>query len=81
MVHQVIQCPIYLDGQHGYDPLLADFVSSWPLLKIGGTLIIDDLGARHSQIGKMIDTLTFDFTFKWKELFRNYQFGIRKLSE
>ena len=28
---------IYLDGQHDYDPLKADFLAAWPLLKVGGT--------------------------------------------
>ena len=33
---------IYLDGDHSAIPFLDDLVLSWPLLKVGGILLIDD---------------------------------------
>ena len=69
---------IYLDGVHDYAPLKADFLAAWPLLKVGGTLIIDDLAARKSEIPRLIDDLAVEYASRWQELFRNYQFGCRK---
>jgi len=71
---------IYLDGQHDYAPLKADFIAAWPLLKVGGTMIIDDLGARHSEVGKLMDDLTPEYGGQWQEMFRNYQWGARKVA-
>lgn len=33
---------IYIDGSHIADDVLSDEVQSWPLLRVGGTMIFDD---------------------------------------
>jgi predicted O-methyltransferase YrrM len=71
---------IYLDGMHDYEPLQEDFLSAWPLLKVGGILIIDDLGARHSEIGELMDDLTPEYGSRWEVLFKNYQWGCKKVA-
>lgn len=70
---------IYLDGMHDYDPLKADFESAWPLLKVGGTLVMDDYRARKSEIPKLIEDLTPEYGPSWEVLFVNYQIGLRKV--
>lgn len=72
---------VYLDGMHDYEPLKADFLAAWPLLKVGGILIIDDLGARHSEIGKLLADLSVDYGSRWQEMFRNYQWVGKKVAE
>ena len=71
---------IYLDGMHDYEPLKADILASWPLLKVGGTLVIDDYFAKNSEIPKLIEDLTPEYGPRWTELFRNRQFGCRKIA-
>lgn len=71
---------IYLDGMHDYEPLKADFIAAWPLLKVGGVLVIDDYNARRSEIPQVIADLTPEYGSLWEELFRNYQIGFRRLA-
>lgn len=39
---------IYIDGSHSAPDVLSDAVLSFPLLKVGGTMIFDDYTWRHS---------------------------------
>ena len=71
---------IYLDGMHDYDPLKADFVAAWPLLRVGGALVVDDYAARRGEIPKLIEDLTPEYGSRWQVLFRNYQWGCKKLA-
>jgi hypothetical protein len=71
---------VYLDGLHDPEPLTADFRSTWDLLKVGGSVIIDDYRARTSRMPAMIDVLAVEFGARWEELFRNYQIGFRKVA-
>ena len=45
---------IYIDGSHLCRDVLEDIVLAWPLLKQGGTLILDDY-QWHSSTGKPLD--------------------------
>lgn len=77
---------IYIDGEHKYAAVIADFNLCWPLLKKGGVLIFDDYLLRDRKSKKFdmqmqyaIDEILFDKRAELELLFKNEQVGIRKL--
>jgi predicted O-methyltransferase YrrM len=74
---------IYVDGSHRRLDAYRDCTLSWPLLKSGGTLLIDDyeFGARLSNDLKPrqgVDAFMQNVFGQYDELHRSYQIAIQK---
>lgn len=50
---------IFVDGDHGYEGVLADLKNAWPKLKIGGFMLMDDI--LHKNHWKIHDDKTPDY--------------------
>jgi len=74
---------IYIDGSHHEFDVMTDSVLCYPLLKKNGIMIWDDYKIRH--VGVRTAVTAFLSIFKEGEdyelLFRNSQYGIKKLRE
>lgn len=49
---------IYIDGDHSYGAVRSDVVGLWPLLKIGGLMVLDDTQAFPHGPGEIIKRLS-----------------------
>ena len=74
---------IYIDGDHNGTCLLDDIVLCWPLLKVGGILIIDDYILHSNNQVKPIVDVTFEkyYSKYIKRLFLNGQAGYEKTGD
>ena len=70
---------IYIDGVHQYDPVTEDATNCWPLLQVGGVVVWDDCVMKRQKT--MIQEAADAFLIGKPHipLFRNGQFGVRKL--
>lgn len=75
---------IYIDGAHDMKTVLSDYVLAWPLLKVGGYMIMDDDFKTHHGIPndlrpeKAIEALLFAYRTEIEIHQRGHQAIIRK---
>jgi len=77
---------IYIDADHSRSAVLADSVMAWPLLRIGGLMIWDDVefhleweaSERPADAIKMFSAIFGD---SFRELYRGWQLIVRKEGE
>ena len=84
---------IYIDGHHTIHSVMRDFVLSWTLLNTNGILVFDDYKMRrNNEVERAVDLIIdgigprkkgslFDRDAKYELLFKNSQYGIRKLKD
>ncbi|MCA8968283.1 MAG: class I SAM-dependent methyltransferase [Planctomycetes bacterium] len=83
---------VYIDGCHRALSVLTDSVLAWRLLKVGGVCIWDDYRwrsrfwkrkrkPRHLRPKEALDAFLMAVTGDYELLFKNYQVGVRKLSD
>lgn len=75
---------MYIDGSHTARDTLTDLCMAWPLLKQGGTMLIDDYEWPHAEPEQERPKLAVDcflevFKGKYELLFQNYQVGLKKI--
>ena len=74
---------IYVDGEHYFDPVMADSRLCWPLLNPeGGIMVWDDYRMRRRQTGvqEAVDAFLEEHRGEYEDLFSNGQRGIRRVS-
>jgi hypothetical protein len=76
---------VYIDGDHNAIPCLDDLVLTWPLLKVGGIMIIDDYKLNHpadymvkAVVDGVMDAIYGPYV---EELFHGYQVAYRKTGD
>lgn len=74
---------IYVDGDHHASACLEDMVLSWPFLKRGGTMIIDDYGGGHGhpfhEVPKHgIDAFLHAYQTRYELVHMEYQVILKK---
>lgn len=76
---------VYIDGDHYGPALLDDIVLTWPLLKIGGVLVIDDYRTarkKQHQVRETVDAVMETVYGQYVErLFCNWQVGYLKTGD
>ena len=70
---------IYIDGSHKAPDVLEDLVLSWPMLKSGGILIMDDWGSETAGVKQAATGFFNCRPLEAAVLFNGYQLGIKKL--
>jgi hypothetical protein len=82
---------IYVDGSHTADDVLEDMVLAWPLLKVGGLMILDDYGWDGAEnaggrpmpedlLPKIaIDAFLSTYRNFVQVVFKDYQVALRRL--
>ena len=46
---------IHIDGGHNYDSVILDLMAWWPILKVGGVMIMDDYSENWPGVTKAVD--------------------------
>jgi predicted O-methyltransferase YrrM len=77
---------IYIDGDHHSWACLEDMVLSWPKLKVGGIMIIDDYGGgtkdtpKYELVRHGVNSFINAYESRYKVIDIGYQFILQKIS-
>lgn len=70
---------IYIDGEHSYEQTNADLEKCWPMLTVGGILIVDDIAFWPLEFGALRAVERFFARTPHELVFQGYQYAARKV--
>jgi predicted O-methyltransferase YrrM len=75
---------VYIDGDHEAKSVVEDFVLSWPLVSVGGIIVLDDYEWNDTPLmppRPAIDALLHVYGSRIAVLYKGWQVIVRKVAE